>query len=233
MQNDNKSACSNWGVIFDIDGTMVDNAEYHQQAWVELGRRYNKPITAEFYRKHIHSRSNLNNIRIIFGDTTRPEMIEKLGGEKEAIYRQSFRPVIKEIRGLTNLLKALNQSSVGCAAASNSPKPNVDMVLDELDIRKYFQVVIDHDQVRKGKPDPEILLSSAAKLGIKPAQCVVIEDSISGFKAAEQAGMAYIVILAGADRKELKSAAGARAMYEDFSQITPASLKAIVTSQNY
>lgn len=227
MQNNIKSykPSTNWGVIFDVDGTMVDNAEYHQAAWVELGARYNKTITGEFYRVYIHAHTNDSIVRTLFGDVS-SEQIAKISSEKEIVYRESYRPVIKEIPGLTNLLEALESKAVPRAAASNSPKGNVDMVLDELDIRKYFNVVINNDEVQKGKPDPKILLTAAAKLGLGPQRCVVFEDSASGFKAAVNAEMPYIAIAARPDSHALEFTSG-RPVYADFTKITPAGLKAM------
>ncbi len=228
MQNNIKSGkpSTGWGVIFDVDGTMVDNAEYHRAAWVELGARYNKTISSEFYQKRIHAQTNQSIVRVIFGDVS-DEAIHKISSEKEIIYRESYRPVIKEIPGLTNLLKALRAEDVPCAAASNSPKENVDMVLDEIDIRKYFDVVINNDQVARGKPDPEVLLTAADNLGLQPGCCVVFEDSASGFKAARRAKMPCIAITAGADNQSLEFIAG-RPAHKDFTAITLADLKAMV-----
>ena len=228
MQNDVKSgqASANWGVIFDVDGTMVDNAQYHEGAWTELGVRYGKSITAEFYREHIHAHTNDSIVRTLFGDVS-SEQIAKISDEKEIIYRASFGPVIKEIGGLTNLFKALKNDAVPCGAASNSPEANVDMVLDELNLRQYLDVVINNDQVERGKPDPEILLAAAAGLGIQPERCVVFEDSISGFKAARCAKMPCIAITARSDTQIHEFIAGPRA-YKDFTTITLQELKALV-----
>lgn len=217
---------ADWGVIFDVDGTMVDNAEYHQAAWAELCARYNKTITGEFYGEYIHAHTNDSIVRTLFGDVS-SEMIAKISNEKEIIYRGFFRPVIKEIAGLTNLLKALRAEDVPCAAASNSPEENVDMVLDELDVRKYFDVVINNDQVARGKPDPEVLLAAASKSGLRPDKCVVFEDSISGFEAARRAKMPCIAITAGADNQTLEFIAG-RPAHKDFTAITLPELKAMV-----
>jgi len=214
------SAENGWGVIFDVDGTMVDNVAFHEYAWLELSRRHGLGITRQFYREHIHSRSNDKNVARLFADKATPELIERISHEKETIYRDSFRPVIKEIAGLTAVLKSLKAADVRCAAASNSPKGNVDMVLDELDLRRYFDVVIDRDQISHGKPDPEMFLTTAERLNLDAKRCIVVEDSMSGFRAAERAGMKYIVITTGADAEELKQAANACAMYEDFTAIT-------------
>ena len=218
-----------WAVIFDVDGTMVDNANYHEQAWIELGKKYDLGITNEFYREHIHSRSNDKNVRLLFDQDISSEMIDKIGNEKETFYRRIYQPIIKEIAGLTDLLKALYQKHIPCAAASNSPKANVDMVLDELNIRKYFKVTIDRAQVSTGKPNPEVLLKAAAKLGLEPQKCVLFEDSLSGFKAAQRAKMPYIVITEGADKNDLKYATSAQAIHKDFTTINPAGLEELVT----
>jgi len=217
-----------WGVIFDVDGTMVDNGAYHENAWIELGRRYDLPITREFYRANIHSRSNDKNVKKLFADKATPEMIERISNEKEDIYRRSFRPVIEEIPGLRRFLRALRDNKVPCAAASNSPKGNVDMVIDELQIRRYFRTVIDRDMVSAGKPDPELFLTAAQRMELEPGRCIVIEDSVSGFRAAENANMPYVVITHGADADEIKQAGTARALYKDFTQLTPATLAGLL-----
>jgi len=219
----------NWGVIFDVDGTMVDNLKYHQQAWIEIGRRYSLNITPEFYRAKIHSRSNDWIVSSLFTDKIEPELVEKIGEEKEAVYRQLFRPVVKEVPGLTSLLKQLKSCAVPCVAASNSPIENINMVLNELDIRKYFIAVITYMDVAKGKPDPQIFLAAAQKLALPPKHCLIIEDSVSGFQAAENAQMPYIVITAGADENELKAAGSAKAFYKDFTKITPGELYTLIT----
>jgi HAD superfamily hydrolase (TIGR01509 family) len=212
---------SGLAVVFDVDGTMVDNAAFHQAAWIEMCQRRGRPITAEYYTSHIHARSNELIVPALFGAGCSPEFIAQIGREKEQLYRDLYGPVIREIPGLTHLLTALQRRRVPCAAASNSPKANVDMVLDSLQIRPYFQVVIDRDQVTRGKPHPDLLLTAARELGFPPSNCVVFEDSAPGFAAADKAGMPYIAITAGACPAELKHAKTARAMHEDFASVDP------------
>lgn len=225
---DRRHGHSDWAAIFDVDGTMVDNARYHEAAWVELGHRHGFGITPEFYRQHIHARSNDRNIRTLLGESASETDIQRLGDEKEQIYRDRFGPVMKEIPGLTNLLKALSTEGVACGAASNSPKANVDMVLDGLEIRRYFRAVIDRDMIRVGKPDPEMLLRVSAELSIKPERCVVLEDSASGFLAAQRAGMPCIAISQGADPADIRSADYPVAIHADFTELSPTLLRSIV-----
>lgn len=223
-----KQRQSDWAAIFDVDGTMVDNARYHEAAWVELGRRHGFPVTPEFYRQHIHARSNDRNIRALLGESAGEADIRRLGDEKEDIYRESFRPVMQEIAGLTMLLKTLSGEGVACAAASNSPKANVDMVLDGLSIRPYFRIILDRDRVRIGKPDPEMFLRISAELSIEPRRCVVLEDSASGFLAAQRAGMVCVAIAYGADLNDIQLAENLAAVYQDFTTITPDLLRSFV-----
>jgi beta-phosphoglucomutase len=208
-----------------VDGTMVDNRAYHERAWIELGRRHGVEITPETYRKHIHSRPNDANARFLFGPRDGERLAARISDEKEAIYRATFAPVMREIAGLSALLAALAEERVPCAAVSNSPAENVDMVLDGLRIRHRFRTVLNVSHVARGKPDPEILLRAAAELEVAPAACVLLEDSISGFLAARAASMPYVVITAGADPEELPRAIGARAIHRDFTTVSVGELR--------
>jgi HAD superfamily hydrolase (TIGR01509 family) len=219
METDMVNNSPVWGVIFDIDGTMVNNTSYHRQAWFDLCRRYGIELDHQSYHDKIHARSNDKIVPNLFGTDVDDAFIRRIEHEKESLYRETFRPVMKETPGLTPLLNELRDSGIPCAAASNSPKANVDFVLDEMGIRGFFQAVTYRDLVKVGKPDPELFLTAAAGIGIPPKQCLVFEDSASGFKAARAAGMRYIAITFGADPHELKEAADATAVHEDFTHV--------------
>lgn len=208
-----------WAAIFDVDGTMVDNRHYHEKAWLEYGTRHGLGITPEFYRGRMHSRSNAELARLLLGPDIDAAAIVALSEEKESIYRELYRPVLCEIPGLKALLSALTARGVPCAAVSNSPPGNVAMVIDELGIRDRFRLVIDYTEVSKGKPDPELFLTAAAQLGVHMECCLIFEDSVSGFAAAEAAGAPYVAVTTGADPAELKNARKAVAMVLDFTEL--------------
>ena len=214
-----------WGVIFDVDGTMVDNKDYHERAWVELCRRHDIELTAEDYRIRIHARTNDKIIPDIFGSDIGNEKAACIALEKETIYRDLYRPHVRPLPGLIKFINELKARGIPCAAASNSPAGNVNLVLDELDILRYFTSVITADDVSHGKPDPEIFLTSAERLGLPPQQCIVFEDSAPGFEAARRAGCPYIVITTGADKEHLTSSAGAAATHHDYTDINIDCLK--------
>lgn len=226
MQNTRKSP--DWGVIFDLDGTITPNTAYHRQAWFELCRQYKIPMNLELYHQKIHARSNDKIVPNLFGPNVDEPFIRKIEQEKETLYRKLYQPVMTHTPGLVALLEALRLAGVPCGTASNSPKDNVDFVLDGLQLRPYFHAVFYRDHVRQGKPDPEILLKTAEALGLSPQRCILFEDSSSGFKAARSAGMPYVVITAGGDPNEVKEAFDAQAVYEDFTEIIPETLRSLI-----
>lgn len=209
-----------WGAIFDVDGTLVNNTAHHRQAWIDLCARYTIPMDNETYHAKIHARSNDKIVPNLFGAGIDAAFIRKIELEKESLYQDSFRPVMREIPGLTALLTALNAAGVPCAAASNSPATNVDFVLDGLALRRFFHAVLSRDRVSAGKPNPEVLLKSAGCLNLPPERCLVFEDSSSGFAAARNAGMAYIAITGGTDPTELPLAYDAKMTQKDFTELT-------------
>jgi HAD superfamily hydrolase (TIGR01509 family) len=205
-----------FAVIFDVDGTMVNNTTFHKNAWLTLTARYGVKMTERDYHEKIHARSNDRIIRGLFGDDTDAATIQRIADEKEDLYRSSFASHLREIPGLTRLLEELEKMGIPCGAASNSPKGNVDFVLDGLGIRRFFKTVIDRDMLKIGKPDPEGLLRVAAELGYPAGKCLVFEDSSSGFQACRNAKMKYIAITVGTDPAELQEAYNALALLKDY-----------------
>jgi HAD superfamily hydrolase (TIGR01509 family) len=199
---------------------MVNNTPYHRQAWFDLCERYGIELDHQSYHEKIHARSNDRIVPNLFGPDVDEPFIRRIEHEKESLYRETFLPVMKETPGLITLLKKIHQQEIPCGAASNSPKGNVDFVLDELGIRDYFQAITYRDLVLVGKPDPELFLKTAKTMDVAPERCLVFEDSDSGFKAARAAGMPYVAITFGADPHELIEAYDAAAIHADFTEIT-------------
>ncbi len=220
-----------WGVIFDVDGTMVDNVAFHEKAWLVFGERHNLPITPVFYRENMHSRSNDVIAKVLYGEEVSNAQAEAMNTEKESIYRELYRPHIKENPGLTPLLEALHREGVPCAAASNSPPENVEMILQALRVRHFFPVISALDGTILGKPHPDLLLRAAQEMALPIHRCVVLEDSLSGFEAADRAGAPFVVISCGANPASLLHTQNARAIHQDFTTLTPALLNAALIPQ--
>lgn len=182
------------GIIFDIDGTIVDNHAHHEEAWLIWGARNNKPIERTFYREHLYARTNDKIFRTLYGDDISPDEILRRAADKEAIYREIYGPVMEPMPGLVDLLIDLQRHHIPCAAASNAERVNVDFVIDGLKLRGFFKAVLAREDVAHGKPDPDLFLLAAERMGVPPARCRVFEDSWAGFEAARRAGMPVIAV---------------------------------------
>ncbi len=222
MTSFNINNSADWAVIFDVDGTLVDNMSWHRRAWIEFGRLNNIPIDEKFYAQNIHSRSNAviaQNVLMKYLSVSF-EQAYKAADKKEEIYRSLYAGHVREIAGLSKLLCRLAQENIPMAVASNSPAANVGLVLDELNIRHYFRSFVDATAVSSGKPDPDMFLISAKNLGVRPQRCIIIEDSMSGFMAAERADMGYIAITAGCDHSQPYKQMNPMAVHYDFTTLT-------------
>ncbi len=189
-------------IIFDMDGVLVDNNDYHYKAFEVFCQKYKLDFTPEIYHKNITGRTNEMILQYLFGDLS-PEKVNELAFEKEKFYRDIFRPVMKPANGLLALLETIYTKGITCAVASNGPFENIDFVLDELDIRKYFKVVINPTMVKAGKPAPDIYLKAAELLGKSTDECVVFEDSPTGIIAARAANIKVIGLSTTHEEHEL------------------------------
>lgn len=176
-----------------MDGTMIDNMPYHNEAFRELHKRYNIPMGDDFLPR-TSGKTNNDIMPMIFGADISGERIAELAHEKESLYRDLYRPHLKLVNGLSELLESLKAAGIPMCVGSSAPDENIEMVLDGLNIRHYFKAVINSSQIKQGKPNPEVFLKAAAAMNFKPEQCVVVEDALLGIEAARNAGMAVIAI---------------------------------------
>lgn len=176
-----------------MDGVIVDNSKYHNLSWIEFCNRHGKHVTSQEIEDRFGN-TNIEYIRHIFGSDATEEDAIRYGEEKEKIYREMFAAYLRPARGLVTLLEQAAEKNIPCAIATAAPTSNVDFVLDGTHVRGYFRLIVDADQVIKGKPDPEIYLTTAALLGVDPEDCVVFEDSIFGIQSGKAAGMKVVAI---------------------------------------
>lgn len=185
-------------VIFDMDGVLVDNSVYHQRAFKEYFAEFGgKEFTLDMF-----GRSNEEIIRLMFPDIS-DEKVKEYSEGKEAHYREIYKPYMKPLDGLVDFLKALKAAGIKTAVGSSAPTVNVDFVLDGLNIRQYFDEVVDSSGVAKAKPAPDIYLKAAKLLGVEPANCVVFEDATAGIEAARRAGMKVVGVATTLQYNEL------------------------------
>jgi beta-phosphoglucomutase family hydrolase len=190
-----------------MDGVIADTAACHLQAWQRLWAEQGIEFTAEQFRRTFGQRTT-EIIRGILGPDVPAEEVCALGERKEAYCRELLRRQVHVLPGVRELLAALDQAGFRQALASSAPRQNVDLILEALDIGRYFSAVVSEADVTLGKPDPQIFLLAATRLGVEPRQCLVIEDAVAGVQAAKSAGMRCLAVttthpgarLAAADR---------------------------------
>lgn len=175
-------------VIFDMDGVLIDNYEYHCIAWKEFAKRRDIDLSDEDIIKNF-GRTNKEIFAQIFKRELNDDEVVTLGEEKEKVYREIYKEYVKPVDGLVDYLKFLKKKGIKTAVASSAPIENIDFILDELDIRQYIDGIAHAGMIKKGKPDPEIFLKAAEILGVEPQNCIVFEDSLAGIEAGVRAGM--------------------------------------------
>jgi HAD superfamily hydrolase (TIGR01509 family) len=183
-------------VLWDMDGVLVDSAEYHFLAWQDALRALeNYEISHDKFR-HTFGQRNDTVLRDIFGASYSDEDIARVADYKEAAYRALvLERGITPLPGVLKWLAYLQENGWGQAVASAAPRANVDAIVDSLGIRGYFGALTSAEDVTRGKPDPQVYLLAAERVGALPAQSIVIEDAPAGAEGARRAGMACIGVL--------------------------------------
>lgn len=181
------------GVIFDMDGTMVDNMMIHHRAWQRKLAELGLDFTIEEVKENVHGVNDEILVRL-FGDRFDAQQRQQIAFEKEAAYREIFLPELKLIEGLPAFLEQLKDAGIPLAIGTAAPAENMNFVLDELQLHPYFQAAFHAGDVTQGKPHPEIFQKAATALGLSPIDCLVFEDSPTGIEAARRAGSQAIAI---------------------------------------
>lgn len=180
-------------VIFDWDGVVVDSSAHHERSWEILAARRGLPLPAGHFKRGFGKKNNV--IIPDLGWAADPAAIDTLAREKEETYRDLVRQHgIEALPGVRALLEALQQADIPCAIGSSTERANLDLLLDLMDLRKFFRAIASGDDVLHGKPDPAIFLLAAERLGVAPENCLVIEDALVGIEAARRAGMAVLAV---------------------------------------
>lgn len=191
------------GLIFDMDGVIVDNHQYHFLSWQKLAAKYGISITEEFYREKMNGRTLMGLMQVVFKKDMDPTEARKIGLEKEQMYRELYGRHLAPTKGLIPFLDEARSKGIPMAVGTSAPQENVEFTLDGLKIRHYFDAVFDDRSVTKGKPDPEIYLKCASGIHLDNHKCVVFEDAVSGIEAGKNAGSKVIALATSHSRQEL------------------------------
>jgi beta-phosphoglucomutase family hydrolase len=211
-------------VIFDWDGVVVDSSAHHERSWEILAAGRGLPLPPDHFKRGFGKKNNV--IIPDLGWATDPAEVDALAHAKEEIYRSLVREKgIAPLPGVRDLLSALRTADIPRAIGSSTERANLDCLLDMMDLRTFFDVIVSGEEVVHGKPDPSIFLLAAERLGLAPADCLVIEDALVGIEAARRAGMP---VLAVATTEPLEALRGATAAVPDLRGVTVDTLGALV-----
>ena len=181
-------------VIFDIDGTIVDNMHLHAEAFAVFAGRHGLPPLTSDDRARLDGRRNSEIFPILFKrDVPRHEWVA-YEEEKEGLYRELSRGRLLPMKGLQRLIDRLKESGIAMALATSAPEANVTHTLYELGLVDAFAVIVRGDQVPRGKPAPDVFIEAARRLAVDPQHCLVFEDAPMGIAAAQAAGMRVVAL---------------------------------------
>jgi beta-phosphoglucomutase family hydrolase len=215
-----------YAAIFDMDGVLVDTYHAHFQSWLLMAKRAGLSFTeAEF--APTFGRTSREIIAHFWGQGRFDDaQISELDAEKEAAFRDIIGNNFPAMPGVHELLTDLYIADWRLAVGSSGPPENVELILDRLGKGDLFSAIVTGMDVTKGKPDPQVFLLAAKRLGVPPSRCVVVEDAQPGIAAAQAAGMAAVgLVSTGRTRKEL---AAADLVVESLAKISPRVMQELI-----
>jgi beta-phosphoglucomutase len=209
--------------VFDMDGVLIDNSRFHREAWRRLAREEGFALTdPEFWRQAI-GRPVEEAVPRILGRPVPPAEAVRLAQRKTTLYHELADGQAPPVAGVVAFVRALAALGVPRALATSAVADSAARILEGIGLAAVFPVQVTAGQVQRGKPDPEVYLTAAARLGVPPAACVVFEDAVVGVEAARRAGMAVVGVTTAHAAAELREA-GAAWTAPDFTGLTWAAL---------
>lgn len=180
--------------IFDVDGTIVDNMDWHARAFDAFVRRHGLPEMTLETRRQTDGKRNREIFPMLFGRDLSAEELIAFEDEKEGMYRDISTAGLSPMAGLVTLLDRLDAASIPVALATSAPEANVEHTLREIGLADRLRVIARGDQVKRGKPAPDVFLFAASLLGVAPETCLAFEDAPLGIASARNAGMRCVGI---------------------------------------
>lgn len=183
-----------WAAIFDWDGVIVDSSRRHEESWERLSAEEGRSLPDGYF----HAGFGMKNDVIIpelLGWSGDPEEIRRLSLRKEELYRQIvLEKGIKPLPGTKRWLEMLREQRIPCVIASSTHRKNIEQALEIIDFGSFFADIISAEDVTRGKPDPDVFLTAARRIGKSPSECIVFEDAPAGIEAAHRAGIMVVGI---------------------------------------
>jgi len=206
-------------VLWDMDGVIADSAAFHLAAWQETFAERGIDFTREDFDGLFGTRND-HIIRTVMGHELPEDDLKSIAREKEASFRRKARGNVKPFPGAVKLLNTIKKASFKLGLASSAPKENIDLVVGDLGLEDIFDCIVYGQEVSESKPSPQVYLLAAERLGVTPGDCLVIEDSPQGVRAAKSAGMKCLAVTNTRPRQELEEADMVVDSLEDVDLIT-------------
>ncbi len=178
-------------ILWDLDGVIVHSVPYHYEAYRRLFDEMGVALTEERFRSELLGLRNDAILHAVLGDVSDAD-IERLAARKEATFRQLVRGNVTALPGAVALLRRPREAGLRQAIVSSTPRENIELILASLGVRDALNAIVGEEDASRGKPDPEGFLVAASRLGVPPAECVVIEDAPEGITAGKAAGARVI-----------------------------------------
>ena len=194
-------AAGSRGVIWDLDGVIIDSGEQHWQSWRVLATETHVTFTETDFRKTFGQRNA--DIIPLYWHTDDANEIKRLADRKETLYRELLSKEAHALPGAPTLIHTLHDDGWKQALGSSAPMENIQLILDLLDLRLLLDAVVSGEETEHGKPAPDIFLAAGRALALSPVNCVVIEDAVAGVMAARAAGMRCVAVTNGRPNPEL------------------------------
>ncbi len=212
------------GVIFDVDGVLVDSYTAHFHSWLALADECGcHRMTEDEFRATFGRTSRETIARLWPAEPMATDAIAELDDRKEELFRDMLRAHFQPIPGAADLIAMLKAAGFALAAGSSGPPDNVNLVLEQLQCRELFDAVVTGTDVAHGKPDPEVFVRCADLLELLPARCAVIEDAVVGVEAANRAGCTSIALVV--EPREIHPFRHANHIVRELSTLSPDVIK--------
>jgi beta-phosphoglucomutase len=194
-----------YGVIFDMDGVLIDSFEPHRRSWQAMARERGVEMTDEQFAATF-GRTSRDIIRRLWGEGVADEQVKQMDDRKEALFRDLLREHLPVMPGAMELIDDLAARGFKLGVGSSGPPENVNLVVDGLGLRERLSGIVTATDVTRGKPDPQVFLLTAERMKVEPARCAVVEDAVHGITAANRAGMKTVALTGTASRAALAAA---------------------------
>lgn len=181
------------GILWDLDGVLVDTGELHYQSWAATLAGYGFNLTFDLFRLTF-GMNNHDILATLYGQPPDPDFLARVTERKEGAFREMVRGQARPLPGVLTWLNQFRAWRIDQAVASSAPMENIVALINELDLKLYFTALVS-GYAMPGKPNPDVFLEAARQIAVAPAACLVVEDSIAGVTAAKRAGMVCLAVL--------------------------------------